>query len=78
MKKKGTYPYDHMESTTRFQETELPSQESFYSILNDEHLSNEAYQHAKNVWSAFSLKTMGDYNELYLKSDVLLLHSRRV
>ena len=73
MKKNGTYPFDHMDSTTRFKEAELPPQEAFYSILNVEHLSDEAYQHAKNVWSAFSLKTMGDYHDLYLKSDVLLL-----
>ena len=49
MKKKGTYPYDHMDSFERFHETELPPQEAFYSILSDDHVSSETYQHAKNV-----------------------------
>ena len=66
MKKKGTYPYDHMDSFARFEETELPPQEAFYSILNDEHVSDEAYQHAENVWNTFDLETMGDYHDLYL------------
>ena len=73
MKQKGIYPYDHMDSFDRFNETKLPVQHDFYSILNNEHISDEQYKHAQNVWDTFNLKTMGDYHDLYLKSDILLL-----
>ena len=73
MKQKGIYPYDHMDSFDRFNETKLPVQQDFYSILNNEHISDEQYKHAQNVWDTFNLKTMGDYHDLYLKSGILLL-----
>ena len=73
MKQKGIYPYDYMDSFDRFNETKLPVQQDFYSILNNEHISDEQYKHAQNVWDTFNLKTMGDYHDLYLKSDILLL-----
>ena len=73
MKQKGIYPYDHMDSFDRFNETKLPVQQDFYSILNNEHILDEQYKHAQNVWDTFNLKTMGDYHDLYLKSDILLL-----
>ena len=73
MKQKGIYPYDYMDSFNRFNEAQLPKKQDFYSILNNEHISDEQYKHAQNVWDTFNLKTMGDYHDLYLKSDILLL-----
>ena len=72
MARKGVYPYDYIDSFNKFNE-KLPPKEEFYSILNDEHISDEDYQHAQNVWNTFSLKNMGEYHDLYLASDVLLL-----
>ena len=72
MARKGVYPYDYMDSFYKFNE-KLPPKEEFYSILNDEHISNEDYKHAQNVWNTFSLKNMGEYHDLYLKTDILLL-----
>ena len=72
MARKGVYPYDYMDSFNKFNE-KLPPKEEFYSILNDEHTSDEDYQHAQNVWNVFSIKNMGEYHDLYLKSDALLL-----
>ena len=73
MKQKGVYPYDHMDSFQKFEKTELPTKEQFYSILNNESISDEQYKHAQNVWNTFKLQSMGEYHDLYLKSDVILL-----
>ena len=73
MKQKGVYPYDHMDSFEKFKQKELPTKEQFFSILNNKSISDEDHQHALNVWNTFKLKTMGEYHDLYLKSDVLLL-----
>ena len=73
MSQKGVYPYDYMDSFEKFDQTELPTKELFYSVLNDQHTTNEEYDHAKQVWETFDIKTMGEYHDLYLKSDVLLL-----
>ena len=67
------YLYDNMDTTTKFNETELPPKEEFYSKLNDSDISDEDYKNVKKVWKEFKMKTMGDYRDLYLKTDVLLL-----
>lgn len=41
--------------------------------MNCEHISNDQYRHAQNVWNTFSLKAMENCHDLYLKSDILLL-----
>ena len=73
MLQKGMYPYDFMDSFEKFDQKELPAKEHFYSILNDQHITNNEYDHARKVWKAFIIKTMGEYHDLYLGSDVLLL-----
>ena len=72
MAKKGVYPYDYMDSFKNFKE-QLPSKEDFYSILNDKHIEDKDYQHAQNVWNTFNIKNMGEYHDLNLASDILLL-----
>ena len=72
MKQKGVYPYDNMDSFNRFSENKLPNKDDFYSILNNEHISDTQYVHAIKVWKTFKLKNMGEYLDLYLKSDILL------
>ena len=71
--RKGVFPYDWFDSFDRLSSTSLPPKESFHSILNDSGITEEDYQHAQNVWETFNMKTMRDYHDLYLKSDVLLL-----
>ena len=73
MSRKGVYPYDYMDSFDKFEGEKLPTKENFYSILNDENISDDEYKHAQNVWKTFSLKNMGEYHDLYLKTDILLL-----
>ena len=54
-------------------ESELLSREDFYSLLNDSYVSNGDYEHAKTVWREFNVENSGEYSDLYLKDDVLLL-----
>ncbi len=71
--RKGVYPYDYMSSPERFQETKLPDIEHFHNSLTNEPCSQADYQHAMKVWKLFGMKTMKDYCELYVKSDVVQL-----
>ena len=73
VKRKGVYPYEYMDSLERFKENKLPSKKSFYSRLTGEGINNEDYEHAKNVWDVFEMKTLQDYHDLYNVTDVLLL-----
>ena len=70
---KGVYPYDYMDSFEKFTETKFPSIESCHSKLSKEDLPEEDYQRALTVWKAFKIKNLGEYHDLYLKTDVLLL-----
>ena len=61
--RKCIYPYEYMDSWQRFDET-LPDKEAFYSNLNMEDITDVDYRHGKNL---------GDYYDLYVQSDTLLL-----
>ena len=71
--RKGVYPYEHMDDFSRFDETCLPPKEAFYSSLSDEGITDSDYEHAQQVWRIFNCTTLGDYHDLYLQTDVLLL-----
>ena len=71
--KKGVYPYEYMDEWNKLNEKELPVKKSFYSNLTMEDISNTDYKHANNVFRKFNLNNLGDYHDLYVKSDTLLL-----
>ena len=61
-----------MDSFKRFDEDKLPDKSNFFSSLRDKCISKKEYDRAINVWNVFKINTMGDYHDLYLKTDVLL------
>ena len=64
MSQKGVYPYDFMDSFEKFNQMDLPTKNQFYSILNDQHITDDEYDHAKKVWKTFNIKTMCEYHNL--------------
>ena len=71
--RKGIYPYEYMDSWDRFEETKLPPKDSFYSALSMSGVIETDYEHACKVWREFGINNMGEYHDLYLKTDVILL-----
>ena len=71
--KKGVYPYEYMDGWDKFNETSIPSKESFYNNLTMENITETDYIHANNVFKTFKVNNLGDYHDLYVQSDTLLL-----
>ena len=71
--RKGVYPYEFMDDFEKFKKQSLPKKTSFFSRLTQKKVSDEDFEHAQRVWKEFELKNMGDFHDLYLKTDVLLL-----
>ena len=71
--KKDAYPYEWVDSYRKFIYPRLPPKESFYSSIDDGHISNEQFSYLKLVWNKFRFKTFRDFHNHYLKKDVLLL-----
>ena len=70
---KGVFPYEYLDSDSVLKETTLPPIDKFYSSLKGCHITNDEYELAQRVFKEGKCKTMKDYLELYLKTDVLLL-----
>ena len=62
-----------MDDWNRFKETALSPKEAFYSKPNMSGVSDQDYKHVRRVWREFGLKDLGEYHDLYLKTDVILL-----
>ena len=71
--RKGVYLYEYMDDWDKFNKTELPSKDKFHSNLNMKGISDKNYNHAKKVWNIFNIKNLGEYHDLYVQSDTLLL-----
>ena len=71
--RKGIYPYEYMDHWSRFDEEQLPDQSDFYSGLNMKEISGIDYRHAEKVFNKFNIKNLGEYHDLYVQSDTLLL-----
>ena len=71
--RKGVYPYEYIDSWEKFNEISLPPKEAFCSELNLEDIKDEDYEHAQKVWEVFEIKNLGEYQDLYVQCDTLLL-----
>ena len=62
-----------MDSFKKFSEDKLPNRCKFFASLKGKCISEKDYLKANNNWNVFKTNTMGDYQDLYLKTDVSLL-----
>ena len=77
LKQKGHFPYNYIESFSKLGEARLPPREKWTNSLQqyDVSLTEDEYKHALTVFETFKCKTIGEYYNLYLKTDVFLLAS---
>ena len=73
MLQKGIYPCEYMDDWEKFNETWLPEKEVFYRHLNMEDITDTDYADAKRICKDFVLKSLGEYHDLYLQINTLLL-----
>ncbi|XP_055306779.1 uncharacterized protein LOC129571042 [Sitodiplosis mosellana] len=73
LERKGIFCYDYIDSWEKLNDTSLPSKEAFHSTLTNSSITDKDYDFAKEVWDKFNIKDLGEYSDLYLKTDVLLL-----
>ncbi|KAJ8910231.1 hypothetical protein NQ315_015923 [Exocentrus adspersus] len=73
MRQKGVFPYNFVDSLDKLDYDRLPSKSEFYDKLNDEAVSELDYCRAQRVWELFNCQNLGEYSDIYLKSDILLL-----
>ena len=67
---KSVYPYGYIALIGRFDKTKILQNEVFYSRINLGGINKEDYEYSVNVWKMFVLIDLGDYHDLYLKTDV--------
>ena len=71
--RKGAHPHEYMDSWKKFNETSLSPKKAFYSKLNLEDISDEDYNNVQKVCDVFEIRNLGEYHDLYVQSDTLLL-----
>ncbi len=71
--KKGIFCYEYITDWNKLDEQSLPPIQQFYSSLTNSDITQQQYEHARNVWDTFNIQTIGSYSDLYLLTDVLIL-----
>jgi hypothetical protein len=70
---KGFFPYEYLDSFSKFKSKDIPTKNDFQNTLTQSSISSDDYNFVKKVWSAFECKDFGDYHDIYLMTDCLLL-----
>jgi hypothetical protein len=72
VRRKGAVPYSFYTSHESYEETEL-RKDMFFNDLTNEFEPDEVFERSKEIWDYFKIKNHGEFIDLYLKTDVLLL-----
>ncbi|KAB0801617.1 hypothetical protein PPYR_03803 [Photinus pyralis] len=73
LRMKGCFPYSYVDCLEKLDEKNIPPYDQFYNIMRGENISLEEYDRVLNVYNVFHCKNLGEYSDIYLKCDVLLL-----
>lgn len=73
LRQKGVFPYNYVTSYEKLKTVALPSKNDFYDVITDTMISDEDYCRAERAWDIFQCKSLGNYSDIYIQSDVLLL-----
>lgn len=60
-------------SFEKFNYNHLPNIDDFHNRLEEKNCSLEQYHHAQNVWNTFDCSNLGEYVDLYMATDIMLL-----
>ncbi|XP_064464723.1 uncharacterized protein LOC135376053 [Ornithodoros turicata] len=72
--RKGVYPYTFVDSFEAYVLPALPPKEAFKNDLNDEDISDQDYQYARDISEYFECSNFGDYTRLYVTLDTCQLY----
>ena len=61
-----------MDNCEKYNENALPKKEDFYRHLMED-INDTDYAHAKRVCKGFEIKSLWEYHDLYVQSDIILL-----
>ncbi|KAK9729572.1 hypothetical protein QE152_g15868 [Popillia japonica] len=70
---KGVYPYEWVDSYQKFSEQLPLEKKDWYTLLGDKNISDHDLNFAIKVYKHFNCKNFGEYHDLYLKLDTILL-----
>ena len=70
---KGVYPYSYFDSYSKMKDVKLPDIEKFKNDLSGQDCALSEYERASKIYDHFGLKNLGEYTNLYIASDTLIL-----
>ena len=75
IRQNGYFPYSYVDSHARYTEDGLPARDKWTNTLQGGvvSVSEKEYQHAWLVYTRFGCQTLGEYSDLYLTTDTLIL-----
>ena len=78
LKEKDAFPYEWIDDYRKFLYPNHPPKNAYYSRLKTNtrdggDITEEKYEHSKNVWQTFNFKNVRDSHDHYLKKDVFFL-----
>ena len=73
--RKGYYPYSYFDDISKFEEKKLPARNQWKDSLRNgaKKLTEEECNQSQKVYERFNCANLGEYHDLYLKTNTLIL-----